>query len=182
MNSSRLAFTGCIQDSWCMMAVYYPIPIDKDKEPSGYEVSLDFKNYRLKPEETQIIHECPYCETSVSSEGRLVVFDGVVYAACPKGTGCNADYQPGIGGWLFGSLFYDVPMMVFAFIVIIFAHFMFSPYADGAITAQIVLWLKIFIYGTVSIVLPVGMYMVSGLPFILTIVVMPIYSWWMIFG
>ena len=158
MNSSRLAFTGCIQDSWCMMADFYPTT-----------------------EENQIIHECPYCETSVSSEGRLVVFDGVVYAACPKGTGCNADYQPGIGGWLFGSLFYDVPLMMFIFIVIIGIHFIFSPFTTGN-TAQIVVWLKILFYGTVSIVLPVGMYMVSGLPFILTIVVMPIYSWWMIFG
>ncbi len=127
--------------------------------------------------EETIITTCPYCGADASQEKLLVILGGKVYRQCAE---CKTEPIT-ILGYLFGTLFYDVPMMVFALVVILFAHFMFSPYTVGN-TAEVVVILKVVIYGMMSIVFPLGMWWISGLPFFLTLIIMPLFSAWMIFG
>lgn len=162
---------------------YLPIPASKDSSSSRYEVTGDLKNYRLKADTNPIIGHCPYCARSTGGDSNLVILDGMTYSACAMGSGCNADEPSTWGAYFAGSLYYDIPFMVLAIMVILPAHFIFSPYANDPMLAEIVVVLKIIIYASMSLVFPLGLVFSIGFPVpFLTLIFMPLYSWWMIYG
>ncbi len=119
-----------------------------------------------------IIPTCPYCGADASKEKLLVTLGGKVYRQCAE---CKT--QPiTIFGYLFGTLFYDVPFMVLGALTIWFAHFVAFANINDALRTPF----EYMIFGTMSLALPLMFSWFSGLPIFLTPLVLCALSWYVI--
>ena len=122
--------------------------------------------------EETIITTCPYCGADASNEKLLVRLGGKVYRQCAE---CKTPPIT-IFGYLFGTLFYDVPFMVLGALTIWFTHFVAFANINDALRTPF----EYMIFGTMSLALPLAFSWFSGLPIFLTPLVLCALSWYVI--
>lgn len=104
------------------------------------------------------------------------------YICNPDTGGCpGTSEEASWGGYLFGTLFYDIPFLLLGVVMIIVTHFVVFVPVEARFPGANFDILKVFFYGIFTM-FPVGMILVTGLPIYLSPFILAIFSYWMIYG